>query len=330
MAYWVWGAWIVAGAVGLVSLAAALGATYQIAGETTDLERYPPPGRLVYVNGRGLHLYCAGKGEGPAVVIEAGAGNDSTLWADIVQRASHFAKVCTYDRAGLGWSDPAPLPMTFEDRANDLHSLLAATDLTGPLILVGHSYGGYIVRAFARLHSHQVAGIVLVEAAEEGYTFDPSGLKYAASVHARERRTMWAARLGLLRLCVKLFPAYCDPVKGVPPDARDEMTALYLRTSRHFAAADEMAALEKVTQAMRNPGGFGTLGDVPLIVISRGSRDPTTNRPTQPEWLAGQRRLLRLSSRATHIVAEKSGHMVQFSEPQVIIEAIRRQWREGR
>ena len=139
---------------------------------------------------------------------------------------------------------------------------------------------------------------------------------------------MWAARLELLCLCVKLFPAYCDPVKGVLPNARDEMTALYLRTSRYFAAADEMAALEKVPQAMWNPGGFGTLRDVPLTVISRGSRDPTTNSPTQPEWLAGQRRLLGLSSTATHVVGEKSGHMVQFSEPQVIVEAIRRQWRE--
>jgi pimeloyl-ACP methyl ester carboxylesterase len=81
--------------------------------------------------------------------------------------------------------------MTFDDRANDLHSLLAAADLTGPLILVGHSYGGYIVRAFTRLYPQQVAGIVLVESAEEGYTFDPWGLKYAADVRARERRTMW-------------------------------------------------------------------------------------------------------------------------------------------
>jgi hypothetical protein len=110
MAYWVWGAWIVAGAVALASLAAALGATYQVVGERADLARYPPPGRLVDVNGRRLHLYCAGKGHGPAVVIEAGAGNDSTLWADIVRRVSSFAKVCTYDRAGLGWSDPAPFP----------------------------------------------------------------------------------------------------------------------------------------------------------------------------------------------------------------------------
>src|SRR5262245_13386193 len=190
MACWVWGAWIVAGAVGLASLVVALGATYQTVGERADLERYLPPGRLVDVNGRRLHLYCAGKGDGPTVVVEAGANHDSTLWADIVQRVSSFAKVCAYDRAGLGWSDPAPFHMTFEDRADDLHSLLAATDLTGPLILVGHSYGGYIVRAFTRIHPQQVAGIVLVEAAEEGYTFDPWGLKYAAAGPAREPRPM--------------------------------------------------------------------------------------------------------------------------------------------
>ena len=324
MAYWIWGAMAVAGVLGLATLAAAVGVSCQAAGERADLERHPPPGRLVDVNGRRLHLYCAGQGHGPTVVIEAGSGNDSTLWAGMVQRIASFAKACTYDRAGLGWSDPAPYPMSIEDRAADLHSLLTAADLPGPFILVGHSYGGYIVRAFAKIHPEQVAGIVLVESAEEGYTFDPWGLKYAAELRTRERRTMWAARLGLLRLCVKLFPTYCDPVKGVPSDARGEMTALYLRTSRHFAAADEMAALERVPPAMRSPGGLGMLGDVPLIVVSRGPRDPTTNRPTQPEWLLGQRRLLSLSSRATHVVAEKSGHMIQFSEPILIVEAVKR------
>jgi pimeloyl-ACP methyl ester carboxylesterase len=222
------------------------------------------------------------------VVIEAGAGNDSTLWAGIVQQIASFAKVCAYDRAGLGWSDPAAHPMTFKERANDLHSLLAAAKLTEPFILVGHSYGAYIVQTFAMLHPRQVVGIVLIEAAEEGYTFDPWRLKYVAEVRARERRTTWAARLGVLRSCVKLLPTYCNPIKGVPAGAQDEMTALYLRTSRHSAAADEMAALEKVPQATRSPGGFGTLGDIPLIVISRGSRDPTSGGPTQPKWLAGQ------------------------------------------
>jgi len=221
--------------------------------------------------------------------------------------------------------------MTIEDRANDLHSLLAAANLRGPVVLVGHSYGGYIVRTFAERYPEQVAGMVLVESAEEAaYTFDPWGRRYVAEVRVRESRIGWAARLGLLRLCVKLLPTRCDPVRGVPPDIRDEMTALYLRTSRHLAAADEMAALEKVPEAMRKPGGFGTLRDMPLAVNTRASRDPNTKAPTQPEWLAAQQRLRALSSRVSHVVAERSGHMVQFSEPQVIVEAIRNIWNQSR
>jgi len=325
MAYWVWVAGIAAAVLGL---AGAVGVIYQFIDEKADLQRHRPPGRLLDVNGRRLHLFCAGQTPGPTVVIEAGARNDSTLWIGFVNKIASFAKVCTYDRAGLGWSDPLPHPMTFEDRANDLHLLLAAADLTGPFILVGHSYGAYIVRTFARLYPEQVAGMVLIEGAEEGYTFDPWGLKYVKEGRARERRTTWTARLGLLRLCVKMLPTHCDPVKGVPPDARDEMIALYLRTSRHSAAADEMAALENVPQAMRSPGGFGKLGNIPLIVISRGAHDSTTNEPTQPEWLAGQQRLLGLSSRAIHVVAEGGGHMLQFSKPQIIVDATMRLWRE--
>ena len=331
MAYWIWGGGALAGVLGLTALAAVLGAAYQVVSEKADLTRHPPPGRLFDVGGgRRLHLQCSRQGEGRIVVIEAGAGNDSTLWAWLLPQIASFASACTYDRAGLGWSDPAPRPMTIEDRADDLHSLLAAANLRGPVVLVGHSYGGYIVRIFAERYPEQVAGMVLIESAEEAYTFDPWGMRYLAEVRAREGRVAWAARLGLLRFCVKLLPTCCDPVRGVPPDVRDEMTALYLRTSRHLAAADEMAALEKVPEPMRKPGGFGTLHDMPLVVITRASRDPNTKAPTQPEWLAAQQRLRALSSRASHVVAQRSGHMVQFSEPQVIVEAIRTIWNQSR
>ena len=330
MTYWVWSAGVLAGGLVLAALIAVAGATYQIIGERGDRKRYPPPGDLVDVGGRRLHLYCAGRVHGPTVVIDAGSGNDSTLWGGIVAQVASFARACAYDRAGLGWSDPAPLPMTFNDRANDLHSVLSGAGLTGPLILVGHSYGAYIVRAFAKSHPDRVAGIVLVDAAEEGYGFDPWGLRHAAEVRAREHRVGWAARLGLLRFCVTLFPAHFDPVKGVPPDARDEMRALYLRSSRHFASADEMAAYEAVPPAMRGPGGLGLLGDLPLMVVSRGSRDPATGSPIQPEWLAAQDRLLALSTKSVHVVADQSGHMIQFSQPWVIVDAIRRLWDEAR
>jgi pimeloyl-ACP methyl ester carboxylesterase len=323
MTYWVWGAGVLAGVLALIAMA---GAVYQIAGERADLGRHPPPGRLVEVGGRRLHVYCAGTTNDPTVIIEAGSGNDSTLWGGIVVQVASFARVCTYDRAGLGWSDPASTPMTLDDRANDLHAMLSGAGVSGPLILVGHSYGGYVVRAFARSKPDRVVGVVLVDAPDEGYSFDLWGLRHAREIRVRERRIGWAARFGLLRFCVTQFPARFDPVKGVPPDVRGEMTALYLRSSRHFAMADEMASYEAVPHAMRGPGGLGLLGDLPLIVVSRGSRDRATGCPTQPEWLAAQDRLLALSTRSVHVVAEESGHMIQFGQPSAIINAIRRLW----
>ncbi len=329
MTYWIWSAGVLAGMLALTALIAMAGAIYQIIGERSDLKRYPPPGHLVDVGRRRLHVYCAGRTNGPTVIIEAGSGNDSTLWGGIVAQVASFTRVCCYDRAGLGWSDPATLPMTFDDRASDLQAMLSGADLSGPFILVGHSYGGYIVRAFAKRQPDRVAGMVLVDAAEEGYSFDPWGLRHAQEVRAHERRLGWAARFGLLRFCVTLFPAHFDPVKGVPPDARGEMTALYLRSPRHFARADEMAAYQAVPPTMRGPGGLGLLGDLPLMVVSRGSRDPATGSPTQPEWLAAQERLAALSTRSVQVVADQSGHMIQFSQPSVIVDAIKRLWDEA-
>jgi pimeloyl-ACP methyl ester carboxylesterase len=322
--------WLFGGALVVAVVLAAVGAAYQAISESTDLKRFPPPGKLIDIGGRRLHLHCAGTINGPAVVIEAGAGSDSTLWDDIVHSVSSFTRACTYDRAGLGWSDPAPSPRSFDDRAGDLHAVLARAGIAGPLILVGHSYGGYIVRTFAKIYRDRVAGIVLVDAAEEGYTFDPWGLKSAAQVRAREYHIGWAVRLGLLRIGLKLWPDRFDPVKSVPPSVRAEMTALYLRSSRHFAAADELAAYERTPQSTRQPGGFGLLGDLPLIVVSRSSRDEATGKATSKEWLAAQDRLVALSTNSAHIVAERSGHMIQFGEPELLVDAIERLWDEAR
>ena len=304
------------------------GLIYQTVAERLDLKRYPPPGRMIDLGGRRLHFLSAGDANGPTIVFEAGSGNDLTLWASTVTQIAPHARACTYDRAGLGWSDPAPGPQSFEDRAHDLNSLLTKAVVPGPYILAGHSYGGYSVRTFARLYPDHVAGIVMIDAVEEGYTFDQWGLKAAAEVRAREIRLAWAARLGLMRLSVMLFPDRFDPVRGVPPEACGEMTALHLRASRHTARADEMAAYDAIPQAMRRPHGLGLLGDVPLVVISRGARDPVTGEPTQPEWSEAQARLATLSTDSRRVVAENSGHMIQFNEPQIIIDVVRMLWEE--
>jgi pimeloyl-ACP methyl ester carboxylesterase len=307
-----------------ICLMAVAGLAYQSISQAADDQRYIPPGRLVDIGGRRLHLLCAGQAAGPTVVIEAGSGNDSMFWDGMVGRVSAFTHVCAYDRAGLGWSDAVSGPRSFDDRAADLHALLTKADIAGPYVLVGHSYGGYIVRRFAAAYPASVAGMVLVDAPDEEFSFAPEGLRDAADIGAREWRLGWLIRLGLLRLGIALFPDRFDPLKNVPAEVHGEMTALFLRSSRHFAVADEMAAYGRVPPARRVAYGFGRLGDMPLVVVSRAAQDPVTGVATFPEWQEAQARLAALSTKSTRIIAEKSGHMIQFTQPALIVEAIHR------
>lgn len=303
-------------AVAIIVVAAILGATYQRLSEIADLRRYRPPGQLVDIGGRRLHLLCAGPTPGPTVVIEAGSGNDSTLWEDMLRRVSAFAHVCTYDRAGLGWSDPAAGSRTIDDRAADLKALLTAANVPGPFVLVGHSYGGYIVRRFAADFPADVAGVVLIDAPEEEFSYAPEGLRDIADIGRREWRLGWLVRLGLARLGIQLFPDHFDPLKGVPAEVHGLMTALFLRASRHFATADEMASYGKVPMSWRTAHGFGALADIPLAVVSRGI-------DSFPQWQAAQLRLTSLSTVSTHVVAQNSGHAIQFTQPRLIVRAVR-------
>lgn len=307
----------------LVVASVGAGSIYQHFSEATNLKRYQPPGRLVDVGGRRLHILCAGTSAGPTVVIEAGSGDDSTLWEDMVRRVSAFARICTYDRAGLGWSDPAPGSKTIDDRAADLNTLLMAAKVPAPYILVGHSYGGYIVRRFAAVYPASVQGVVLVDAPDEEFSFAPDGIRDIEQTRTQERRRGWLTQVGLARLGNALFPDRFDPVRDVPPEIHGLMTALALRTARHFAQADEMASYLEVPRAWQVAHGFGLLGDITLVVISRGPRDPGSGAETIPEWQEGQARLTQLSTDSTHVIAHRSGHAIQFSEPKIISDAIR-------
>src|SRR5580704_10719760 len=126
-----------------------------------------PLGKLVNLGGHRLHLNCTGKG-GPTVVVENGLGDFSFDWVLVQSRVSHFTRICTYDRAGYAWSDPGPKPRTFSQVNLELRDALSKLGEQGPFVLVGHSYGGPVVRNFATTYAHEVAGIVLVDASFEG------------------------------------------------------------------------------------------------------------------------------------------------------------------
>ena len=123
----VWLGWIAALIIGLM----VLGAIYESVAEASDAKAYPPPGQLVDVGGYRLHIYCTGEGS-PTVVIESGWGDSSAGWAWVQPEVAKTTRVCTYDRAGMGWSESSPEPRTAREYAKELHTLLANANETGP------------------------------------------------------------------------------------------------------------------------------------------------------------------------------------------------------
>jgi pimeloyl-ACP methyl ester carboxylesterase len=150
------------GSVGVVLVLARAGAAYQWIAHNRDMCLNPPPGQLVDVGGYRMHLYCIGQGS-PTVVLDSGLGDSWLPWYKVQPPIAQFTRVCSYDRAGLGWSDPSPHPRTSKMIAEELHTLLHKAGMAGPFVLAGHSMGGMNVRMYARLFPAEVAGVVLVD-----------------------------------------------------------------------------------------------------------------------------------------------------------------------
>ncbi|MFH1046157.1 MAG: alpha/beta hydrolase [Candidatus Omnitrophota bacterium] len=138
------------------------GVCYQSAATIIDQQRYPHPGKLFDVGGYKLHLHTAGSGS-PTVVMDSGLRGYSLSWYGVEAELAKITRVCTYDRAGLGWSEPGPLPRTSQQIVNELHTLLAKADIPGPYILVGHSFGGLNMRLYASQFPQEVLGLVLID-----------------------------------------------------------------------------------------------------------------------------------------------------------------------
>jgi pimeloyl-ACP methyl ester carboxylesterase len=273
---------------------------------------------LVDIGGRSLYLMERGIG-GPTVILESGFGNNADIWDTIalapdsgemavLPGVAAFTSVCAYDRPGtvldadhLSRSDPVPMPRTAADAVADLHALLAAADVPGPYVLVGHSFGGIVVRLFAATYPDQVVGLVLVDAADE-------------EMHDRLRAA----------LTPEQWAAYAHLNNQVPPDLADypDLERVDLDTS--FAQLQEAAATHP-------------LPPLPLVVLSRGRAPFDAESPEvraafppgfpidvfEPAWQAGQAELAALVPGARHVVATKSAHWIQLDEPGLVIEAVR-------
>ena len=296
--------WLGGGVIVVVGLVVA-GAIYESAAEAADSRAYPPPGQRVDVGGYRLHLNCSGTGS-PTVVIDAGWGDWSTTWGLVQPDVAKATRVCTYDRAGSGWSDNGPLPRDARQFAQELSTLLKTAGVPGPYVLVGHSLGGLTMRVFAHEHPSGVAGVVLIDSMSPGQ-FTQSARDMQSQTSSQYSAYSILARLGLVRLLVR-------PLGFIPSElpSGDAYAARFARPQYFQAVTDEGRSMpESGAQA----GAVKTFGDLPLIILSRG-------QDQQPDWMKWQTELLGLSSNSQQLFAEKSGHNIELDQPQAAVAAI--------
>ena len=283
-----------------------------------------PPGRLVDVGGRRMHLLCSGASAAgsPTVVLEAGASAFAIDWTLVQREVARTTRVCSYDRAGSGWSEAAT-PATRRRVAADLHALLQAAGERPPYVLVGASAGGLHVRHFAADYPSEVVGLVFVDPAAETrlFTMLDGKMVTIASLSAEQLRSTIPAHAVVVP---KRAPQRGAPFDRLPPDLYAERIALDEKLIASvpdtvpyeavLASAESerasLARLQALTAQDAHP-----LGDRPVVVLTRGA-----------EWSQGlfdaHEYVARLSTNARHTTIPGAGHEIHLFAPEAVVQAI--------
>ena len=304
-----------ASVVCLAILIAGAGATYQLIAGLRDRRAHPPPGKMIDVGGFRMHLYCVGQGS-PAVILDSGLSDTSLHWYKVQPQVARFTRVCSYDRAGLGWSEPSPRPRTSRVIAGELHTLLVKAGVRPPFVLVGHSFGGLNVRMYASLYPSDLSGMVLVDAChpEQNRRLPQAGNPWREAM-------LWQKRLmpfGIPRLL-----GWCGQgMEEVQPAFRSYDCTVQQKLG-WFAEEDSF------NESLRQVGATGSLGDMALVVLSHdpGARQTGFGGPQlkslEASWMQMQEELARLSSRGSRRIARGCSHMMHLERPDLVAGAIR-------
>lgn len=296
------------------------------------------PGRLVDVGGHRLHLHCAGHGS-PAVVFDAALGASSLSWTLVQPEVARITRACSYDRAGFGWSDAGPMPRTAGRAAEELYLLLQRAGIEPPYILVGHSFGGLVMRIFAARHTDLTAGLVLVDPAHPEEWLEPGAHERRQIERGRRlcRHGATAARLGIARIVAALVNAgaltparalaaivsrgglsradeeILAPLWKLPPEARIPLRRIWTEPKFYEALGSQ---IETICESAAEVGAAGlqALAHLPLVVIASGSGSDRRLRLHEA--------LARRSSQGRLVTAHDSGHWVPLDQPAAVIAAV--------
>ena len=287
-------------------------------------KKYPAPGQLVDVGGYNLHINCMGQGS-PTVILEAGLGDFSLTWAFVQPEVATTTRVCSYDRAGYGWSEPGPQPRTTNTEVEELHTLLTNAKIQGPYVLVGHSLGGMLVRMYTHSYPEEVVGMVLVDSLHED-----KPIRLPEIQAKTDQITIKAFRM--LKLLsssgmTALAPQFI-PNDGLPEDVFEQRQAILAKAVYYKTTMDEVNALQESCAEVRALH-INSFGNLPFIVLSSGRSEASSslsdaeNQALWAVWQELQSELALLSSESKQIMAEQSGHNIQLDQPDLVIDAVR-------
>src|SRR5580704_1424174 len=301
----------------LIIAVLVVGLLYENVSETRERRFHPMPGQLLDNGGYSMHIYCTGQGS-PTVILDAGMGDSFMSWQKVQPGIAKFTRVCSDDRAGLGYSDSSPRPRTSRVFVDELHRLLQHAGIFGPLVLVGHSMGGFNVRVYASLYRHDldgmVVGLVLVDSShpEQQKRLPPSINDLDATWLREQEFFEFTMPFGIPRLL-----GFCG-----------DDDAIRAADCNFHSARESVAELKAVSESAAQTANSGSLGDIPLVVLSHDPDMPQPDlpedlvKPTNDAWRQLQEELAHLSTRGRQVIARHSGHYIQLDRPELVIEAV--------
>lgn len=320
--------------LGLTAVLAAAGFAYQCIGARRDRQRYTKGGRWIDIGGK-HRLYLVEKGtSGPTVLFEAGIAATNLNWFHIQETVAQFASTASYDRAGLGWSSACRTARTPGNIASELHQMLEGAGIKPPYILVGHSFGGLVMRRFALDYPEEVTSIVLVDPmrCEEWPPLNPGRQAELDRGKNLSRFAIHAARFGVTRLAVtslflrsgrsahRLAGAAGKGGQHVLDRLKNEVGKLPREVwpviAAHWSRPDYYAGMrrhvEAVPDSVREMQHAAPIQNIPVVVLTPGKSTPLTD-----ECLG------RIGSHARQVIAPASAHWIHLDQPALVIESIR-------